>query len=324
VRASLARPPIQPTRPALPLLDPRGARVILGARPALPVAPIVPSASALFGPRGACLAAPDGPLLVCDTGHHRLLIWQKAPRIDNAPADVVIGQPDFAAEGRNAKGEVGAATLNVPTGIAVADGVVALADAWNHRVLLWLGVPTRSNQPADVVLGTGYLNWPYGVALYEGRLYVADTGNHRVLIWDAIPERDGAAPDRIIGDKMRWPHAIAAVGERVFVADAGAGCVWTIGGAAIESELGMPYGVTIQGTRLIVADTANSRLVGFPLQGGEPQWLAGQRSFSDKGDNRWAAAARDSVCWPYGLSACASTLVVADSGNNRVLLWESA
>ena len=52
--------------------------------------------------------------------------------------------------------------------------------------------------------------------------------------------------------------------------------------------------------------------------------LAGQPGFGDKGDNRWATTARDSLCWPYGVSACGPSVAVADSGNNRVLLWEAA
>lgn len=51
--------------------------------------------------------------------------------------------------------------------------------------------------------------------------------------------------------------------------------------------------------------------------------LDGQRRFSDTGDNRWAAVARDSVCWPYAIASCATTAIIADSGNNRVLLWEA-
>jgi hypothetical protein len=31
---------------------------------------------------------------------------------------------------------------------------------------------------------------------------------------------------------------------------------------------------------------------------------------------------RDSLCWPYGIQVCGSTVVVADSGNNRILLWQ--
>ena len=80
------------------LLAPTGPDVVLGDRSSpdgLPL-PVAPSADSLFGPRGACLAAEDGPLWVADSGHHRLLGWRGLPRADNAPADWVIGQPDFA------------------------------------------------------------------------------------------------------------------------------------------------------------------------------------------------------------------------------------
>ena len=211
MHASLAipRPKIENT--ALPLLDPRGARVILGMQPGAPIAPIAPTAASLFGPRGAYLAGPGGPLLVSDTGHHRVLIWTKTPVADNTPADLVIGQPDFTSEGRG--------MLNVPTGVAFAEGVLAVADAWNHRVLLWRGIPQQPDRQPHVVLA-GELFWPYGVALHDGRLYVADTGNRRVVIWDSIPQENRAA-DRVIAQEMRWPHAFAFMGERMFVADAG-------------------------------------------------------------------------------------------------------
>lgn len=311
MHASLAIPRPKLENNALPLLDPRGARVVLGAQPGAPVVPIAASAASLFGPRGACLAASDGPLFVCDTGHHRLLVWKRAPVADGAPADLVIGQPDFAAEGRG--------MLNVPTGVAFAEGVLALADAWNHRVLLWRGIPETWNQPPEVVLA-GALFWPYGVAMHEERLYVADTGNRRVLVWDSIPETNRAA-DRVLHEDMRWPHAFAFVGDRVIVADAGANRI--SGDYKLSGQLNMPYGVTVSGDRLIVADTANSRLLGFELGGGK-RYLAGQRTLSDKGDNRWGFATRDSLCWPYAVAACANTLVIADTGNNRVLLWDLA
>ena len=311
MQASLAVARRRGERNALPLLQRSGARVILGAQPGAPVAPIAASAGALFGPRGACLVAPEGPLLVCDTGHHRLLVWRTVPRMDGAPADYVIGQPDFAADRRG--------MLHVPTGVAFADGVLAVADAWNHRVLLWRGIPEKWNTPADLVLADG-LFWPYGVALHQGRLYVADTGNRRVLIWDCVPHA-ARAPDRQMEQEMGWPHAFAFIGERVFVADAGAHRV--LGPIGAIDDLSMPYGVTAAGERLIVADTANSRLLGFDICGTQ-RYLAGQESLSDKGDNRWGFATRDSLCWPYGVSACGDTLVIADSGNNRVLLWDLA
>ncbi len=391
-RAAAARPTDLPHAAPPPLLSPEGPHVILGGhQDASGLAePVQPDAQSLFGPRGACLASEDGPLFIADTGHHRLLVWRGRPLVDATPADLVIGQPDFTREGRNAKGEPGAATLNVPTGIAAQNGVLAVADAWNHRVLIWHGYPDRDNRPADVVLGQGdfacnlanrgldapradTLNWCYGVTIADGRLLVADTGNRRVLIWDAIPQTNGAPADIVLGQAdftcrdenagrsisatgMRWPHAIAANGASLLVTDAGnnrvmvwhslpaacgSPCDCVLGQADVTGQehnragyfpdaaaLSMPYGLTLQGDRLVVADTANSRLLGYPAAGlatgMAATHLAGQRGFADKGDNRWAPASRDSLCWPYGVTACGDMLVIADSGNNRVSLWRAA
>lgn len=394
MRVSLAPRAAPAATPAAPVLcDEGGARVAIGSRaaPHGEVAPVTPRADTLFGPRGACIAG--GRLVVCDTGHHRLLVWDGVPATDHAPASILVGQPDFHAEGRNAHRAVGRATLNVPTGVAWGDGWLAVADAWNHRVLLWRGVPARDNQPADVVLGQAdghgdlanrgqeragpdTLNWCYGVAILDGELWVADTGNRRVLRFATIPERDGAAADLVLGQAdlrtrdenagsgpgpagMRWPHAIARLGGRLVVTDAGNNrvLVWRgdprRDGAPADAVLGqhdftavdhnravylptaatlnMPYGACAAGDRLVVADTANSRLLGYHADalkgcGRAAAAVSGQRSFGDKGDNRWLAPARDSVCWPYNVTfhdggGGGGELVVADSGNNRVLLW---
>jgi hypothetical protein len=120
------------------LLSPKGAQIILGKppEPGELAIPLEPSASALFGPRAACLVSETGPLWVSDTGHHRLLGWQHCPQADTQPADWVIGQLDFNHEGQNAKGTPGQVTLSVPTGICTCGEGLAVADAWNHRVLI--------------------------------------------------------------------------------------------------------------------------------------------------------------------------------------------
>lgn len=374
------------------LLDRDGAAVVLGRAPAADglVHPVSPSASTLFGPRGAALTSPNGPLFVCDTGHHRLLIWNAVPSSDGKKADLLIGQKDFGSEGRNAKGLVGAATLNVPTGVSADGGVLAVADAWNHRVLIWHSYPKRSNQPADVVLGqadfTGglanrgsdtaaadTLNWCYGVTISDGALYVADTGNRRVLIWNRIPVASGTPADLVLGQAdfrtrdenaghapgpvgMRWPHGICVTHDHMFVADAGNNrimvwdelpsrhgepCSFVLGQDSMlgcdhnqvayyptAAALNMPYGVTRLGNQLVAVDTANCRVIGYDLtslsMNAPATSLAGQRTFLEKGENRWGAAMRDSLCWPYGVSGCGSSIVIADSGNNRVLVWEAA
>ncbi len=396
-RVSLApaskRPPAAPV-PCGALLDAQGARIILGATddPLGLALPVVPSARSMFGPRGVCSAA-DGSLWVSDTGHHRVLGWRRPPACDNAPANILLGQPAFDREGRNARGSTSADGMNVPTGI-VACGArgegLAVADAWNHRVLVWHTRPTHSHQRADVVLGqadfdsgesnrgqthptASTLFWPYCVSWDGARLWVADTGNRRVLMWEGLPRRHGEAASLVLGQRdfeqrdensgaapgaasMRWPHAISFPAGGLCVADAGNNrlmlwhrrpaanhmpcdvMVGQAGDAAVEHNqanyypdagcLNMPYGAAVAGDLLVVADTANSRLLAWPIteltrHGVNACALAAQPDWHSKGDNRWQPAMRDSVCWPYSVAMQGhDSLLVADSGNNRVLLWD--
>ena len=84
-----------------------GARVMLGQKPAADglADPIRPAADSLFGPRGATLAGPQGPLFVCDTGHHRLLIWnyratarQNACRSCSSASQILIPKAATASQ----------------------------------------------------------------------------------------------------------------------------------------------------------------------------------------------------------------------------------
>jgi hypothetical protein len=378
--------------PALPLLARQGPEVCLGATAAVDglAVPVHPGAATMFGPRGMALIGADGPLWVCDSGHHRLLGWRNRPVADSQAADWLIGQADFTREGRNAKGEVSATTLNVPTGIAACGDGLAVADAWNHRVLIWHSAPVGSQVPADVVLGqvdfcsalanrgsdaptAASLFWPYGVHWDGARLWVADSGNRRVLAWSGLPDRCGQAADWVLGQagftcrdengggeptaaSLRWPHALATWRGRLCVADAGNNriLVWDrvgecnnpacdhVLGQADSSRvdnnqslywpnsatLNMPYGIAAAGDWLLVADTANSRLLAWHSDdcrtGAAARALSAQSDFGAKGDNRWQLAQRDSVCWPYGVAVSGNLVAIADSGNNRVLLWRLA
>ena len=370
-----------------PLLSDAGPRAIIGWTPGPLQGAVVPSAETLFGPRGVCLH-PDGTLWVSDTGHHRLLGWRSLPQSDNVACDVLIGQTDFSREGRNGNADPGPSSLNVPTGLCAFREGLAVADAWNHRVLIWHQTPQQFNQPADIVLGqtefssthanrgndrptAATLNWPYGIAVVDEHLVVADTGNRRLLVWrdphasgqDAdlvLGQRDFTTRDENAGDEvsalgMRWPHGIAFWQGHLAVSDAGNNRVmcWVGGlpdenGKACDFVVGqptpsscdhnaasyyptsatmnMPYDIAVVGDTLIVTDTANSRLVGFTdaAMGASAAMLSGQADFASKGDNRWGLPERDSVCWPYGLSALDNMVAIADSGNNRVMLWEAA
>ena len=375
------------------LFSNQGTEVILGnsIEPEKLAVPILPTSTTMFGPRGACLISPTGPLWVSDTGHHRLLGWRNLPTQDNQSADWVIGQPDFHHEGQNAKTTPGKTTLSVPTGICVCGTGLAVADAWNHRVLIWHNLPADNNVPADLVLGqinfndnepnqgsqqaaANTMHWPYGVFYYQGQLFVADTGNRRLLIWRQLPTENGQPADLVLGQpdmtsrnenggasaaaaSMRWCHDIAIWEDNLVVTDAGNHRVMIWQGIPTEnntpcdvvlgqkdfnsvemnqgvylpsgSSLSMPYGVGVGGNCLVVADTANSRLLGWrkpesilSLQGSLADGIFGQFDFQSKGENRnFGLPKRDSLNWCYGIKIFGDTAVISDSGNNRILLW---
>ena len=370
------------------------AEVILGKilNPNELAAPLAPSKIEMFGPRAACLISEKGPLWVSDTGHHRLLGWQNLPSYDSQPADWVIGQPDFNSEGQNAKGKPGKNTFNVPTGICRCGEGLAVADAWNHRILIWKKLPEESNVPADLVLGqadfngnqpnrgnsnaaANTLNWCYGIFYYQGKLFVADTGNRRLLIWNQLPQENGQPADVVLGQpnrssrdenggsnanafSMRWCHDITIWDNNLVVTDAGNNRVMIWSGIPLENNspctvvlgqksfdlvemnrgayfpkansLSMPYGVAATQDWLLVTDTANSRLLAWKkpqsilsLQGADADLVIGQNDFHSKGENRdYGLPTRNSLNWSYGINVHNNTVVIADSVNNRILLWE--
>jgi hypothetical protein len=378
--------------PRLPLSS-DDAKIILGnsTTPEQIAVPLAPTPSTMFGPRAACLISPTGPLWVADTGHHRLLGWRNLPTEDNQPADLIIGQPDFFSEGQNAKGTPSKNTLSVPTGICKFGDGLAVADAWNHRILIWYNLPEENNQPADLVLGQGNftdnqsnrgsqetaannLHWPYGILCDQNKLFVADTGNRRLLIWNQLPTENGQPADIVLGQpdmisrnengggsptasSMRWCHDITIWNDNLVVTDAGNNRVMIWKGIPTEnntpcavvlgqknfnfvelnqgayfpnaSSLSMPYGVDIWEDYLIVADTANSRLLAWKkqesillLQGADADFVIGQDKFTNKSENRnFGLPTRQSLNWCYGVKVCGENVVVSDSGNNRVLIF---
>jgi hypothetical protein len=363
-----------------------------------------PSAALLYAPRGVHLGTDQGRdiLVVADTGNHRVLIWHDLPKTDEQPCDVVIGQPDEFSEGPAAGSGDTRAGLHLPTGVLVHDGRLVIADAWHHRVLVYDRVPQSPGTLPDLVLGQpdldsaapnagrergpATLNWPFGVAVADGWFYVADTGNRRVLGWaGGLPSSPATPPDVILGgpdgasheenqggvpgpSSFRWPHGVAGIGGALYVADAGNHRVlgWAarpgsgsradlvLGqpdlGSATESPRGaqgagalrFPYAADADGSTLAVADTANNRILLWDSptvaaatargaagaarppgceRGPAATAVLGQPGFGPNGENRWSQVSRESLCWPYGLSLAGDRLAVADSGNNRVVIW---
>ncbi len=278
-----------------------------------------PTAGQLYAPRGVFLC--DDYLIVADSGNHRILIWHGSNGDSHAPADVVLGQADFTSEGPNAAGRGPAHGFHLPTGVWVHEGRLLVADAWNHRVLVWDEVPQASNTPASYAIGqpdltqrepnrggsvtADTLYWPYGLAMLDGWFYITDTGNRRVLGWQGLPE-SGQRAELVLGQSsdrenrenregavnarsFRWPHAVAGNRHALYVADAG-----------------------------------NHRVLGWTpriSQDADANILLGQSDFSANSEFPYQTQGPQRLRFPYAISADDRRLAVADTANNRVLLW---
>jgi hypothetical protein len=286
------------------------------------------TAAWLYAPRGVHLATDHGRdvLVVADTGNHRVLIWHDLPTRDEQPCDVVLGQPDEFGEGPSAGSGDTRKGLHLPTGVLVHDGRLVVADAWHHRVLIYDQVPQSPGAVPDLVLGQpdlasvapnaggecgqATMYWPFGIAIVDGRLYVADTGNRRVLCWaGGLPSSPGTAPDVVIGQPDGRGHAENR------------------GGAPGPDGFRWPHGLTGIGAALYVADAGNHRVLGWathPGADGPADLVLGQPDFSTTAELPPGAQGAAALRSPYAAAADRTTFAVADTANNRVLLWDGA
>jgi sugar lactone lactonase YvrE len=107
--------------------------------------------SSLFG-KGACnVPWSDGQRLVV-ANQNRVLLWSTLPSAALAPADLVLGQPDFTSNASN-NGGVTATTMAAPQSIDSDGSQLVVADTLNNRILVWKTFPVTVDQPPDFVVG---------------------------------------------------------------------------------------------------------------------------------------------------------------------------
>lgn len=288
----------------------------------------------MYAPRGVWT---DGRrVAVADSGNHRVLLWHDFPDHDGADADVVLGQPGFGREGPAAGGRDVARGLNLPTGVGVIDGRLVVADAWHHRLLVWDQWPQASFARADHVIGQSdfeavqpnrgsepaldTLYWPFGFGLVAGTLWVADTGNRRVLGWRGGLPLDGRPADILLGQDdasaredngggigpgtFRWPHAIAGDEDLLLIADAGNHRVLGFE----QRSLHMFFSEGRQAAHPQHEDPAAILVLGQPGM-----------EVAEEFKNRPQGPSR--LRFPYAVVGDRRRLIVADTSNNRVLIF---
>lgn len=260
---------------------------------------------------GACLAAcgggGGGPPSV-DTSFVNVSTFDAAA--------LVLGQAVFvlgdANQGQLVPGPSTMARPGMPSG-----GPFYLPDISNHRVLGYHQPPAFSNIAANFALGQPGLRFniqgmgatalrrPTCAAVSGGRLYVSDSGNHRVLIWNTLPDRNAAPADIALGQPD----------------------LATVGIGAGASDMQDPAGLCVAGTKLLVCDRLNHRVLVWttaPSASGAPADLVlGQADFDVNLRNAGGRAGAATLFDPTSVWTDGERVIVADRGNHRVLVWTS-
>lgn len=233
-----------------------------------------------------------------------------------------LGQTSAVSASPNAGG-LGAASMSAPAGLAISGDKLLVADSANHRVLVFpAAAPPADGAAASAVIGqasfvangfnqsaavtAGGANRPRGIALAGGELLVAETDRNRVVVHE-LPLVPGKLPKRIYGQ----PDPTVSLPNS--------------GGALTARSLSGPRAVFADPNRILVADTANHRVLVYDRNSpsNDAVLVLGQSSFAEGAANRGGAASAATLQSPQGVFSDGQRLVVADTGNHRVLVWNT-
>jgi hypothetical protein len=313
--------------------------------------------------RAPTAVASDGiHLVVADTNHNRVLIWNHIPTSNNAPADVVVGQPNFSSYSVPTNGTPSATSLSGPEGVWILNGKLYVADTQNNRVMIWNQIPTTNGAAANVVLGqpnfttfvqvnileqttsasaTNLLN-PTSVTSDGARLFVSDLGYNRVLIWNSIPTTNDAPADVEIGQPdmnssipnngfsqtSTTSNGVTTLNPEVPVLCTVSNGVDTNLNPTYPSEcnytLNYPRFALSDGKRLFIADGGNDRVLEFLNIPTQNAAAADTIIGQVGGLVDQATDAADSMNTPTSLAFDGTNLYVADPYNRRITVYTVA
>lgn len=261
-------------------------------------------------------------LFVADDAWNRVLVYNLPITRNDPTPNLVIGQPDLTSTAKNRGGQPAANSLSGPSDVEVSSqgGVRRLwvVDSGNHRVLRYDPSGTSANlvlgqqsfstgsANADGEIGRIGFDVPTTVSTDGVHLVVADSQNNRIQIWNSLPEKNAQPSDVTLGqpnDKSRVTYMPPAIHSLQFRT---------------------PGSVSTDGTRLFVADTGNNRVLiwnRIPKDGkAQPDVVLGQPEQTGALPNQGGVRA-SSLSAPSDVRSDGTRLYVADTDNNRVLIW---
>jgi hypothetical protein len=285
-----------------------------------------PTAATVSGGFGPVAIGPTGALYLSDYSNQRVLGFLAVPSSNDAQADFVLGQPNFTSVGQgNAANQFGG-----PQSPVIFQKKLLVADFFNSRILVWKKAPKSDQVAANVVIGqanfgtqdfactaTG-LNAPETIAVAQGKLVVADSSNARVLIFNQIPTTNGHKANIVLGQGNFTTCVTLNNGKGV-------------SGSPTAANFSYPAGVWTDGTRLVVTDEDENRVLiwkKFPTKNFQrADIVLGQPNFTSNvvnntGSNVSGPPSAKNLNMPYnGVFSNGTQLFVDDQKNERILVW---
>lgn len=273
----------------------------------------------------------NGILYLPDTGNNRILGFNSLPTTNNVTADFALGQGGLSS---NTAG-TSASALDAPQSPAIDNDLLFISDFFNNRALGYNPVPSSGPASADFALGQADvtsnaaacsqsgITEPETLSAAGGKLVVADTGNSRVLIWNDTSTLTDGSPASLVLGQNGFTTCEANDDNQDGNPDA----------TPTNRTLAFPTGVWTDGSRLVVLDSDNNRALiwnTFPNSNFAPADLVlGQADFAGNtanDDNQDgspdAGTSARTLNYPYdGVDSDGTRLVIADSDNHRVLIW---
>ena len=233
---------------------------------------------------------------------------------DFPAAVAVLGQPDMTSNGMSGLGFA----FRFPAGVYENDGRIYMSNGQGSGVFIWNSLPTEGGVLPDDVIGrvsvqgdaigfgpSSVGGFVRGLSSDGDTLAIVDGEGPRVLLFDGIPTT--ATPADVV------------LGQPNFT---------TQESATSQDRFADPRDVYMANDRIVVADSLGHRVLVWNLipdvNGALPVVVLGQENFNEGEPNRGEDAPdADTLSLPSGVWTDGSRIAVADTGNNRLLLWDA-
>ncbi len=290
-----------------------------------------PSAGTLNLPHAAHT---DGTrLYVADMENNRVLIWNTIPTTNGQAADVVLGQDTFNTTTTNIERWNPKFHFKSPSGSSVSNHFLAVADTLNHRVLLWKNYPDDDGAAPYAVVGQPSeeattamtdtddetflhsLNRPTGVAIHEVeeadgtqilKMIICDYLNSRLVVHPNLTVKSPASDWTLTNNFQR-----NRIGETPLTPYILSGANHTLPGGA------RPISIFFDGQRVLVSTSNHQVLVWNRFQ---DVGLIGDARILGTGE---AGTTQNQLSSPRGVFSDGTRIFVVDTGNRRVMVWNS-